>query len=90
MARGRPAPPWTQVKLRVAFGDVPPFGAVLVVRRTQRAYQVVGVRGRQLQCLVLPDGEVGRIAASEPDTPVWWWEWSSRRKTPAKHGGMGS
>lgn len=71
------APAWAQVKLRVAHGEVPPFGAVLVMA-TGRRYQVIGVRGRALQCLVLPpDAEL------EPGTPVLSWQWV-KRPTSAK------
>jgi hypothetical protein len=71
------APPWAQVKLRVAYGEVPPFGAVLVMS-TGRRYQVVGVRGKTLQCLVLPpDAEV------EPGTPIWEWRWAKKRPRSA-------
>lgn len=71
MSRG--APPWAQVKLRVAYGEVPDFGDILQMK-TGRRYQVVGVRGKQLQCLVLPpEAETG-------DAKVCEWEWSSRDK----------
>lgn len=69
---GRGAPPWSLVKLRVAYGEIPPFGAVLQLR-TGRRYQVIGVRGRALQVLVLPpDTQI------DPGTPIWEWMWSSR------------
>lgn len=69
MSRG--APPWAQVKLRVSFGDVPDFGDILQMR-TGRRYQVIGVRGRQLQCLVLP------VDADTGDARVLEWQWASR------------
>lgn len=64
-------PPWSQVKLRVAFGDVPEVGDELRMR-TGRRYQVIGVRGRGLTCLVLPpDAEVqGRVIE---------WQWAKRK-----------
>lgn len=71
---GRGAPPFSQVKLRVAFGDVPPFGAILQLR-TGRRYQVIGIRGRSLQVVVLPPD-----ANVEPGTPVWEWMWAPRTK----------
>jgi len=71
--RGRGAPPWAQVKLRVCWGDVPEVGDELRFK-TGRRYQVIGVKGRGLQCLVLP-----------PDAPVQGrvleWEWASRRRS---------
>lgn len=71
MSRG--APPWAQVKLRVSHGDVPEFGAVLEMR-TGRRYQVIGVRGRALTCLVLPPE-----AEIEPGTAVLAWQWTKRK-----------
>lgn len=68
------APAWAMVKLRVSWGEVPPFGAVLQMR-TGRRYQVIGIRGRTLQVLVLPPD-----AAIEPGTPVLAWQWASRAK----------
>lgn len=69
-ARGRGAPPWAQVKLRCCWGDVPDVGDELHFK-TGRRYQVIGVKGRALQCLVLPaDAPVqGRVLA---------WQWASR------------
>ncbi|CAN7327028.1 hypothetical protein LJR084_001898 [Variovorax sp. LjRoot84] len=66
-------PAWSQVKLRVAFGDVPEFGDELRIESTGRRYQVIGVRGRTLTCLVLPrEAEVtGRVLP---------WQWCSRRR----------
>lgn len=73
------APAWAMVKLRVSWGEVPPFGAVLQMR-TGRRYQVIGVRGRTLQVLVLPPD-----APIEPGTPVLAWQWASRaQKTSRK------
>ena len=68
----RAAPPWAQVKLRVSFGDIPPFGAVLQMR-TGRRYQVIGVNGRALRALVLPPE-----ATVEDGTLVWDWQWAKR------------
>ena len=70
MAQGKPA--WSMVRLRVAWGDVPPFGAILRMR-TGRRYQVIGVRGRGLQVLVLPPD-----APVEAGTPVIDWQWAKR------------
>ncbi len=70
------APPWAEVKLRVAFGDVPEFSDELVISSTGRRYQVIGVRGKQLRCLVLPPD-----APTEPGTRVWAWQWVGRRRT---------
>lgn len=67
---GKPA--WSMVRLRVAWGEVPPFGAILRMRSGRR-YQVIGVHGRGLQALVLPPD-----APVESDTPVIDWEWSKR------------
>lgn len=69
---GRGAPPWATVRLRVAWGDVPPFGAELRTPSGRR-YQVVEIRGKQMRCLVLP-------ADAAPGDPVLSWYWSSRRK----------
>lgn len=69
---GRGAPPWAQVKLRVAFGAV-------LQMATGRRYQVVGVRGKALQALVLPPE-----AAIEPGTEVWNWRWAKREPRAAR------
>lgn len=65
---------WDRVKLRVNFweGDGPVGGDELRTR-TGRRYQIVSVKGRTLDCLVLPvDAEVqGR---------VFCWEWGTRNK----------
>lgn len=66
------APAWAMVKLRVSWGEVPPLGAVLQMR-TGRHYQVIGIRGRTLEALVLPPD-----ATIEPGTPVLAWQWASR------------
>jgi hypothetical protein len=84
MPRG--SPPWSQVKLRVSHGDVPPFGCILAMENqkgklTGRLYQVIGVRGKQLQCLVLPPEA---LADAEPGTPVWSWRWTPRRPRSAR------
>lgn len=80
MARG--APPWTEVKLRVSHGEVPEFGTVLMIRSnrtgqlTGRVYQVIGVKGRALRCLVIPPEGLAQI---EPGTPIWDWWWTPRK-----------
>jgi hypothetical protein len=65
-------PAWSQLRLRVAWGDVPEVGDELRMR-TGRRYQVIGVNGRALRVLVLPpDAEVqGRVIP---------WQWASRKK----------
>jgi hypothetical protein len=70
-----PKPPWAQVKLRVVYGQVPEFSDELRVTSTGRRYQVIGVRGRALTCLVLPAD-----APTEPGTRVWDWQWAGRKK----------
>lgn len=67
-------PAWAQVKLRVAFGDIPEAGTELRMR-TGRRYLVVGVRGKTLTCLVLPPDE-------PVDGPVWDWQWASKKRKP--------
>lgn len=64
--------PWDEVRLRVGWGEVPPLGAELVTR-TGRRYQVIGVRGRALRCLVLP-------ADAPVLGPVLRWAWARRRR----------
>jgi hypothetical protein len=70
MARGKPA--WSMVRLRVAWGELPPFGAILQMR-TGRRYQIIGGCGRSLQALVLPPD-----APVEAGTPVIEWQWAKR------------
>lgn len=67
---GRGKPAWSQVKLRCLWGDVPEVGDELRFESGRR-YQVLGVRGRALQCLVLPaDAAVqGRVLP---------WHWASK------------
>jgi hypothetical protein len=65
-------PAWGQVKLRVAFGDIPDAGVELRMA-TGRRYQVIGVRGRSLTCLVLPP-------EAETQGDVWSWQWTPRKK----------
>lgn len=67
-------PAWSQVKLRVSFGEIPEFGDELCVVSTGRRYQVIGVRGKTLTCLVLPaDAPVqGRVID---------WMWSPRKRS---------
>jgi hypothetical protein len=68
-------PAWAQVKLRVASGDVPEFSDELHMASGRR-YQVIGVRGKTLTCLVLP-----------PDAPIGGrviaWQWAPRRRRAA-------
>ena len=68
------APAWAQVKLRVSHGDVPDFGSVLEMRSGRR-YQVIGVRGRGLTCLVLPP-------EAPVDGEVIQWQWTPRPRRP--------
>ena len=62
----------------MAEGDIPPFGAVLVLA-TGRRYQIVGGKGRSLQALVLPPD-----APIEPGTEIWSWAWSKRQSRPRR------
>lgn len=71
---GRGAPPWAQVKLRCVDDVMPPVGAELRIWNTGRRYQVIGVRGRTLRCLVLPSD-------AAPGNPVLSWQWCSRRRS---------
>lgn len=68
-------PAWSQVKLRVAFGEIPEFSDELHMASGRR-YQVIGVRGKTLTCIVLP-----------PDAPVAGrvipWQWTPRRRRRA-------
>ncbi len=68
-------PPWSQVKLRVEWGHIPEFGDELVMVSTGRRYQVIGVSGKTLHCLVLPAD-----APTEPGTVVHPWMWTPRRR----------
>lgn len=71
--RMRPsAPPWADVKLRCSHGDIPEPGTELVTASGRR-YQVVGVRGKTLRCIVLPP-------EAEPGEPVLAWTWDARNK----------
>lgn len=67
-----PSPPWSQVKLRVSWGEIPDVGDELRFR-TGRRYQVISVKGRSLRCLVLPaDAPVqGRVLD---------WMWAPKKK----------
>lgn len=47
------APAWSQVRLRVSWGDMPEFSDILEFK-TGRRYQVIGIKGKGLTCLVLP------------------------------------
>ena len=71
------APAWAQVKLRVSWGEIPDAGDELVITSTGRRYQVLGVRGRSLQCLVLPPD-----APTDAEGRVWQWQWARRRNVP--------
>jgi hypothetical protein len=77
---GRGAPAWAHVKLRVSSGEVPAFSDILVMP-TGRRYQVIGVRGRGLDVIVLPpEAPVG-------DARLWDWRWAKRtNKTPRPPG----
>lgn len=66
-------PAWGHVKLRVSHGDVPEFGDILVLRSGRR-YQVIGVRGRGLDCIVLPP------EAPFGDARVLSWQWTPRQR----------
>jgi len=66
------APPGALVKLRVAYGDVPPVGAEIVTPRLRR-YLVTKVGGKTLHCVVLGDG-------SPRGDPVISWTWTARNK----------
>lgn len=68
-----PKPDWAEVKLRCCWGDVPEFSDVLEFPSGRR-YQVIGVRGRSLRCIVLPKD------APTDDCRVLPWEWAPRRK----------
>lgn len=70
---GRGAPPWSQVRLRVTSGPIPDVGDELRMMTTGRRYQVIGVRGRAMQCLVLP-------ADAAVQGPVWDWQWTPRAR----------
>lgn len=69
-------PAWTQVKLRVAWGDVPEFTDILQCQSGRR-YQVIGVKGRTLQTLVLP------ADAPTDGAKVIPWMWAPRRRKVA-------
>lgn len=66
------APAWAMVKLSVAWGEVPGFGDTLKMRSGRR-YQVIGVKGRTLSCLVLP-------ADAPSEGRVIDWRWAPRRR----------
>lgn len=66
-------PPWSRAKLRVSWGEVPPFGAVLRFA-SGRQYQVIAISGRSLTTIVLPDG------ASTADALVLDWRWAPRKR----------
>jgi hypothetical protein len=70
MARGKPA--WSQVNLRCIDDDLPEVGDELRTPSGRR-YQVLGLRGHQMTCLVLP-----------PEAPVQGrvlaWFWAGRRR----------
>lgn len=68
------APPWADVKLRLEKDAEPiEVGTELVTEHSGRRYQVIGVNGRTLHCLVLPP--------EAPTTgPVISWRWTARNK----------
>lgn len=69
---GRGKPAWAQTKLRhVGSMETCPETGDELRFPTGRRYQVIGVRGRALQCLVLPaDAAVqGRVLP---------WQWASK------------
>lgn len=70
-----PKPAWSQVKLRVAFGEIPDGGDELFIEATGRRYQVLRVAGKTLHCLVLPPD-----APVDPEAKVWSWRWVGRKK----------
>lgn len=72
------SPPWAQVKLRVSFGPIPEAGDELRIVSTGRRYQVLGVKGRAMRCLVLPAD-----APVDPGSRIWDWQWAGRSKRAA-------
>lgn len=66
-------PEWGQTKLRVAHGDIPDPGTVLLLASGRR-YQVLRVGGRTLHVLVLPKDH------DTEDAPVWTWAWTPRKR----------
>jgi hypothetical protein len=77
--RGKPA--WALVKLRVVNGEVPDFGDILQLPSGRR-YEVIGVSGRGLDCIVLPPD------AGNGTARVWDWRWAKRLKKPAAQHAM--
>lgn len=67
-------PAWAQVKLRVCWGDVPEPGDELLFTSGRR-YQVLGVRGRTMTCIVLPND-----APPNTDGRTLCWRWASRKR----------
>ncbi len=68
------APFGTVVKLRVAFGDVPPLPCILLTPSGRR-YDVINIRGKTLHCLVMKaDADI------EEGTPIIQWTWTARNK----------
>ena len=65
-------PAWSDVKLRVSWGDVPDPSSILLLPSGRR-YQVLRVRGRTMHCIVLPPG-------AEADGPVLTWQWAPRSR----------
>ncbi|MBU0917870.1 MAG: hypothetical protein KKD97_16110 [Gammaproteobacteria bacterium] len=74
-----PKPDWAEVKLRVAWGEIPEFSDVLELASGRR-YQVIGVRGKTLRCIVLPS------TATTDGCRVIPWQWSKRTKKARHHG----
>lgn len=70
----RGKPPWSQVKLRVTHGPIPDVGDELRMFTTGRRYQVLGVRGRAMTCIVLPEN-------AEAQGRVWDWFWTARQRS---------
>ncbi|MBX3610376.1 MAG: hypothetical protein KF871_10830 [Hydrogenophaga sp.] len=67
-------PDWSLVKLRVCWGEVPAPGDELVFASGRR-YQVLGVKGRTLRCLVIPKSE-----PPNQDGRTLCWRWAPRKR----------
>lgn len=63
-------PPWSTVKQRVVWGDMPEIGDELVFRSGRR-YQVISINGKTIRCLVLPPG-------AEVQGRQLEWQWAKR------------
>jgi hypothetical protein len=65
---------WERVKLRFKNqASDGPVGGDELRTRTGRRYQIVAVKGRTFDCIVLPAG-------AEVQGRVFLWEWDSRNK----------